>query len=106
MRGEVVPSRPDMSRSMAISAKIPSVMSVELIPAKTVHTGLRKFRNGAYLGSGPTFGSRFKWVRKKIAPERFLAKLTSVHNSKVAEEPDQITDKDFVSIQGQFLRQK
>ena len=72
MRGEVVPSRPDMSRSMAISAKVPSVMSVELIPAKTVHTGLRKFRNGAYLGSGPTFGSRFKWVRKKIAPERFM----------------------------------
>jgi hypothetical protein len=72
MRGEVVPSRPDMSRSMAISAKIPSVMSVELIPAKTVHTGLRKFRNGAYLGSGPTFGSRFMWVRKKIAPERWV----------------------------------
>ena len=42
MRGEVVPSRPEMSRSMAISAKIPSVMPVELTPPENSKCGGQK----------------------------------------------------------------
>ena len=50
MRGEVVPSRPEMSRSMAISAKIPSVMPVELIPPANSKCGGQKMTHSGFPG--------------------------------------------------------
>ena len=74
MRGEVVPSRPEMSRSMAISAKIPSVMPVELIPPENSKCGGQKM---THYGSAGNF---FRVVRQSAGKNIQPTMLANVHS--------------------------